>query len=181
MTTGAGFGPPSGTACSASTRRSSGSRTVNVRSRRGRHISADTAVRQEGLSACNTAFRHDGLAAIGYSEHMASENDELSADFDKLARRYLDLWQGQLAGLAAAQALTEQIARLFAAVNAQVASAMQAVQGAPHAAKSSSSEAGTAPAAASSGHGADDLGELRKRVATLEARLAELEARLSRS
>jgi hypothetical protein len=31
---------------------------------------------------------------------MAPENDD-SADFDRLARRYLDLWQNQLAGLAA--------------------------------------------------------------------------------
>ena len=112
---------------------------------------------------------------------MASENDEQPADFDRLARRYLDLWQGQLAGLAADQALTEQIARLFAVANAQVASAMQAVQGASHAAKSPSSEAGTASAAAAPGHGADDLGELRKRVETLEARLADLEGKLTRS
>ena len=61
---------------------------------------------------------------------MAPENDD-AGDFDKLARRYLDLWQSQLAGLAADQALTEQIARLFAAANSQVASAMQAAQGAP--------------------------------------------------
>jgi uncharacterized protein YceH (UPF0502 family) len=120
---------------------------------------------------------------------MASENDETpvdsgvdpGADFDRLARRYLDLWQGQLAGLAADQALTEQIARLFAAANAQVASAMQAAQGAHHAATPASSTAGTPPAAASSGHGADDLGELRRRVEALESRIAELEARLSRS
>jgi ubiquinone biosynthesis protein UbiJ len=112
---------------------------------------------------------------------MASENDDTSADFDKLARRYLDLWQGQLAGLAADQALTDQIARLFAAANAQVASAMQAVQGAHNAATRSSSEAGASPAAAAPGHGADDLGELRKRVETLEARLAELEGKLARS
>jgi ubiquinone biosynthesis protein UbiJ len=122
---------------------------------------------------------------MGYSERMASENDETlgdsGADFDRLARRYLDLWQGQLAGLAADQALTDQIARLFAAANAQVASAMQAVQGAHHAVTPSSSEAGTPPAAASPGHGADDVGELRKRVEALEARLAELEAKLSRS
>jgi hypothetical protein len=42
---------------------------------------------------------------MGYSGRMASENDD-SADFDRLARRYLDLWQNQLAGLAADQALT---------------------------------------------------------------------------
>ena len=112
---------------------------------------------------------------------MASENDEQPADFDRLARRYLDLWQGQLAGLAADQALTEQIARLFAAANAQVASAMQAVQGASHAATPRSSEAGTAPTATAPGHGADDVGELRKRVEELEARIAGLEAKLSGS
>jgi ubiquinone biosynthesis protein UbiJ len=103
---------------------------------------------------------------------MAPEKDD-SADFDRLARRYLDLWQNQLAGLAADQALTEQIARLFAAANTQVASAIQAAQGAQHAASSR-----TPSAAASSGHGIDDVGELRKRVEALEARIAELESRL---
>ena len=38
---------------------------------------------------------------------------------------------------------------------------------------------GTASAAAASQHGADDLGELRKRVAALEARIAELESKLA--
>jgi hypothetical protein len=111
-----------------------------------------------------------------YSAVMASEKDE-TTEFDRLARRYLDLWQSQLSGLAADQALTEQIARLFAAANAQVASALQAAQGAPHAATAS----GTAPAAPASGDGSDDLGELRKRMAALEARVAQLEARLDRA
>jgi uncharacterized protein YceH (UPF0502 family) len=107
--------------------------------------------------------------------------DEPSGDFDRLARRYLDLWQSQLSGLASDQALTEQIARLFAAANAQVASAIQAAQGSAHAAKPepTTSQAGSPSAAAPSGNGADDVGELRKRVAALEARLAELEARLA--
>ena len=105
---------------------------------------------------------------------MASEKDD-SSDFDRLARRYLDLWQSQLSGLAADQALTEQVARLFAAANAQVAAALQAAQGASHAA---TTPPGTASAASPSQHGADDLGELRKRVAALEARIAELEAKL---
>ncbi len=65
---------------------------------------------------------------------MASENDDSSPEFDRLARRYLDLWQNQLSGLASDQALTEQIARLFAAANAQVASAIQAAQAGGHAA-----------------------------------------------
>jgi ubiquinone biosynthesis protein UbiJ len=110
---------------------------------------------------------------------MAPENDDASADFDRLARRYLDLWQSQLSGLASDQALTEQIARLFAAANAQVASAIQAAQAASHATTAAPpGPDGTASAAAASGHGPDDVGELRKRVATLEARIAELESKL---
>jgi hypothetical protein len=108
---------------------------------------------------------------------MAAETDNPTAEFDRLARRYLDLWQSQLAGLAADPALTEQIVRLFAAANAQVASAIQAAQGAPHAATTAST--GTAPAAAPSRDGADDLGELRKRLAALEARVAQLETQLA--
>jgi hypothetical protein len=107
---------------------------------------------------------------------MASENDN-AGDFDKLARRYLDLWQSQLSGLASDQALTEQIARLFAAANTQVASALQAAQGAHHASQASSAETGTSAAAPAPGHGADDVGELRKRVEALEARIAELESK----
>jgi hypothetical protein len=104
---------------------------------------------------------------------MASDSDN-AADFDRLARRYLDLWQSQLSGLAADPALTEQIARLFAAANAQFAAVLQATQGAQHA----SSSTGTASAAAAPGYGPDDVGELRKRVEALEVRLARLEARL---
>jgi uncharacterized protein YceH (UPF0502 family) len=103
---------------------------------------------------------------------MAPENDD-AGDFDKLARRYLDLWQSQLSGLASDQALTEQIARLFAAANSQIASALQVAQGAQHAASTRSPSA-----ASSSGNGADDVGELRKRVEALEARIAELESKL---
>ncbi len=119
-----------------------------------------------------------------YSRRMASEPDDPKAgsegDFDRLARRYLDLWQSQLSGLAADQALTEQIVRLFAAANAQVASAIQAAQGASHAAANSAppGSVGSASAAASSRHGADDVGELRKRVAALEERIAQLESKL---
>jgi len=108
---------------------------------------------------------------------MPSEKDD-SSDFDRLARRYLDLWQGQLSGMASDQALTEQVARLFATANAQMAAILQAAQGASHAAAASP---GASTSTASSQHGADDLGELRKRVAALEARLAQLEARLDRA
>src|SRR5262245_25516585 len=114
---------------------------------------------------------------------MAPEADDPTkdpGDFDRLARRYLDLWQSQLSGLASDQALTEQIARLFAAANTQMTSVLQMAQGAPQHAPSASSspEIGTPPAAAAPGHGPDDVGELRKRVEALEARIAELESRL---
>ena len=120
-------------------------------------------------------------AGLRYSATMTPESDQPrsgdSADFDRLARRYLDLWQSQLSGLASDQALTEQVARLFAAANAQVASAIQAAQGGPNARSSApTGQAGSASAAAASQHGADDVGELRKRVAALEHRIAELEA-----
>ena len=42
-----------------------------------------------------------------YSAAMASEKDD-STEFDRLARRYLDLWQNQLSGIAGDQALTER-------------------------------------------------------------------------
>ncbi|HQS18863.1 hypothetical protein [Reyranella sp.] len=111
---------------------------------------------------------------------MVSGNDDKTAgttdsgaEFDRLARRYLDLWQAQLAGLASDQAVTEQIARLFAAANSQVASALQVAQGASHADTTRSPSAAASPR-----NGPDDVGELRKRVESLEARLADLEARL---
>jgi ubiquinone biosynthesis protein UbiJ len=107
---------------------------------------------------------------------MASENDD-AGDFDRLARRYLDLWQNQLSGLASDQALTDQIARLFAAANSQIASVLQAAQGASHATSPPFRQTGTPAAAAAPGNGADDVGELRKRVEALEARVAELESK----
>jgi hypothetical protein len=114
---------------------------------------------------------------MGYSAPMAPENDD-AADFDRLARRYLDLWQSQLAGLASDHALTEQIARLFAAANTQVASAIEMAQGGRHATSPPSGQTGTAAAAVAPGYGADDVGELRKRVEALEVRLAKLESRV---
>ena len=41
-----------------------------------------------------------------YSAAMASEKDD-STEFDGLARRYLDLWQNQLSGIAGDQALAD--------------------------------------------------------------------------
>ena len=140
---------------------------------------------KEPFAHAKGVFAGRPSSLIGYSPRMAPDNDDASGagsggatDADRLARRYLDLWQSQLSGLASDQALTEQIARLLAAANSQIASAMQAAQGAYHAAQTPFSETGTPAAASSPGHGADDVGELRKRVEALEARIAELESKL---
>ena len=78
-------------------------------------------------------------------------------------------------GLASDQALTEQIA----ACSLPRTPRLPAPAGGP---RHHASQAGTQPLP-SPGHGADDVGELRKRVEALEARIAELESSsvLSRS
>ena len=101
-------------------------------------------------------------------------------DATNLERNLYLASQALALGIPAVVALTEQVARLFAAANAQVASAIQAAQGGPNARSSApTGQAGSASAAAASGNGPDDVGELRRRVAALEARIAELEARLA--
>ena len=117
MTTGAGLGPPSGIGLIG-------------------HYAALLTHPSRTLTPipqCDKPRRNCESGDRGpmrYSGCMASEQDD-SPEFDRLARRYLDLWQNQLSGLAADQALTEQIARLFAAANAQLASMLQAAQGSP--------------------------------------------------
>jgi hypothetical protein len=95
-------------------------------------------------------------------------------DLDALARRYFDLWQTQLAGMAADRTLAGTLARVLAAANAQV----EAAFGRPVDGGVRSAAAGAAPAAAAPGDSAPDLRQLGERVAALERRIAELEAQL---
>ncbi len=120
-------------------------------------------------------------------------------DFAALAREYLDLWEDQLAAMAADPALAGQSARFFetmggaeAAANplatAQMAAmAQQFMTLAGLAAGGNTSDGpttptppnpapGTAPAAAASGDGAQQLAEFTSRLAALEERLDRLEA-----
>jgi CO/xanthine dehydrogenase Mo-binding subunit len=101
------------------------------------------------------------------------------SDLDALARRYFDLWQTQLAGMAADRTLAGTLARVLAAANAQVANAFGSA-GSPVDGGVRSAAAGAAPAAAAPSDSAADLRELGERVAALERRIAELETRLAK-
>jgi hypothetical protein len=98
--------------------------------------------------------------------------------FDALAKRYLDLWQGQLSALSGDRQLTETLARLLASANAGVASAFDTARRANEQARSGARTAGgAAAAAAASADGTAELERLRARIDALEQRVAELERR----
>ena len=122
-------------------------------------------------------------------------------DLDSLARRYLDLWQDQLAGMAADPEVAETIARTIELMNAGAAQmataalAAQAVGGEakepqPHGATpeppsaagdrptaaSGPAASGTQAAAPAPGHADHDVAELARRIGALEQRIAALEA-----
>jgi hypothetical protein len=109
-------------------------------------------------------------------------------DLETLAKRYLDVWESQLAGMAADSELAAQLGRLFAATNSALLAGLKAplaAAGAFDAAQQSGStaaagSAGSAPPAAAPGHGRVDLGELADRLAALERRLAGLERAVER-
>jgi hypothetical protein len=138
---------------------------------------------------------------------MAETGPEKTAEPPKvedLARRIMDLWQEQMAAIAADPDLMRQMARMMAAspfpamMQGIVAGMMAATR--PEAAQSglgganpyewwkgahgedkrpdqhapAPAPAGAAPAAAASEPGSGDLAELRRHLAGLEARLREL-------
>ncbi|MEO8560371.1 MAG: hypothetical protein ABI439_14965 [Rhodospirillales bacterium] len=122
-------------------------------------------------------------------------------DLESLAKRYLDVWESQLAGMAADSDLAAQLGRLFAATNSALLAGLKAPQTASQMAPMTAAGAfdaaqqsghagpanppthatpGTATIAAPSGHGGLDLGEFADRLAALERRLAGLERVLER-
>jgi hypothetical protein len=120
-----------------------------------------------------------------YTAPMADESE-----LETLARRYLDLWEGQLSAMAADSELAEQLGRLFAATNASLLASVKAAEesgaGAGHAERETANETGTSAggpeaAAAAHGHRALDMAELDRRLAALERRLDALERRQSRA
>ena len=112
-----------------------------------------------------------------------------SPDLDTLARRYLDLWQDQVAAMAADPELSETMMRLWqnaAAAGpagwAQLWAAAAQAQGATGSSRdftASAAPSGPAPAAAPPRDRGDDVAELGRRVAELELRLGRIEAALA--
>jgi hypothetical protein len=98
-------------------------------------------------------------------------------DLAALARRYLDLWEHQVAAMASDPALAEQLTRLFRAIGDGMAAVAGGVEGhESHKARRGAGKAGAAAAAAASGGGGVELAELARRLAALERRLEKLEA-----
>jgi len=108
-------------------------------------------------------------------------------ELQKLARRYLDLWESQLSAMAADSELAAQLGRLFAATNASLLAGVQAqagMAGGQETRREGGNAGGntaadrTAPSAAARGDGAMDVAELERRIAALERRLDAIERRL---
>ncbi|MEE8202591.1 MAG: hypothetical protein V3R74_02415 [Alphaproteobacteria bacterium] len=100
-------------------------------------------------------------------------------DLDSLARRFLDLWQDQVAATVSDPALADWMARLLAAPAGAVSG-----RGQPENEQEDDADAaaarprGAAPAAAASGAGDGSVEQLARRLAACEERLAALESRL---
>ena len=111
---------------------------------------------------------------------------EDAPDLEALAKRFLDLWQDQVAASVADPALAEWLSRFLAAPGGPgLAPAGKSKDGETindptafadiFAAMASGAAHGAAPAAASSGAGDDRLDELSRRLADCEKRLSALE------
>ncbi|MEX1205497.1 MAG: hypothetical protein WEB85_09630 [Dongiaceae bacterium] len=141
-------------------------------------------------------------AGIDYSAAMSDPpepgaGDAEAPDLDALARRYLDLWQDQVAAVAGDADLIQEMTRLIALIGAAAGAAAwngrppapgpgavseaggggdgSASDGAGRAAAGGGA-AGAAAASASPRRGGDDLARLDRRLAALERRIARLEA-----
>ena len=119
--------------------------------------------------------------------------DTSQDDIQRLAKEYVDLWEGQFKALAGDEALAKTMAQTMELMNAgaaNVASMMQRtassssggvnIKGADDVesdAKQSvqKTQSGTATAGATSGSSESDVRELTRRIAELEKRLARLE------
>lgn len=121
------------------------------------------------------------------------KNDTPQDDIQRLAKEYVDLWEGQFKALAGDETLAKTMAQTMELMNAgaaNVASMMQRtassstggvdIKGAddvePDAKQSDQkAKSGTATAGAASGGSESDVRELTRRIAELEKRLSRLE------
>ena len=97
-------------------------------------------------------------------------------DLEALAKRFLDLWQDQVAASVADPAMAEWLARFLAAPGVTPTQGASRNEPGAFADIFTAMAAGAAPAAASSGAGDDRLDELLGRLAECEKRLAALES-----
>ncbi len=121
-----------------------------------------------------------------------SENsDDTTADIQRLAREYVDLWEQQVKTLAGDEGFATAMSKTFELMNAGAANMaamaagnMTSKQGTedesgnhPEFGASAQSKSGAGPkaAGASSGYSNDDVHKLLERIGELERRVAELE------
>ena len=96
------------------------------------------------------------------------------ADMDALAKRYIDLWQEQLARVSADPSVTEAWRSVFEAATKNMGWTPDAVSA--NTTAQNSTPPGPPATAASSGNGGPDLADVLRRLNALEQRLSALEA-----
>jgi hypothetical protein len=109
-------------------------------------------------------------------------------DLAQLAKRYLDLWETQLAAFGTDPALLDQVARTVAAMGATLVAASAAAgqseepgHGPSRNRKQNAAAAARTPAAAAASSDGDArLDQLARQLADMERRLAAIEAALAR-
>jgi hypothetical protein len=105
-----------------------------------------------------------------YSRSMADP-----ADMDALAKRYIELWQEQLAKVSADPSVTEAWRFVFESAAKNMGWTPDAIAAYTAAAQASSTP-GAATAASPFGHGGSDPTDVLRRLDALEQRLSSLEA-----
>ena len=105
-----------------------------------------------------------------------------AGELDALAKRYLDLWESQLAALGSDRELAEAMAKTAKLMNSGATAFLEGITKATHgknaedAAGAETNNAGPQAAAALDGHSDHDLADFQRRLERLEKRLAQLEA-----
>jgi hypothetical protein len=122
---------------------------------------------------------------------MSDDKDASSADIQRLAREYVDLWEEQVKTLAGDEGFATAMSKTFELMNAGAANIaamaagnIQSGQGSEDgprdpaefgARAQSTSGSGTEASGAASGHSDHDVHQLVERINQLERRIADLE------
>lgn len=118
--------------------------------------------------------------SIDYSAVMPDPSGPEPPDLQSLARRFLDLWQDQVAAMAENADVAQQVGRLMTALASGLGAAADGRGDARDDKRArrtgSAATTGAAAASLSSGAGGDGMARLARRLERLEARMARLEA-----